>query len=374
VTTDEATAGPTQSPGSLFDEESLRLALDAANMGTWDWNLRTNELKWSDNLEAIHGLAPGTFGGKFEDFQRVVHPDDRDAVRDAIERALGGDGRYDLEFRTLRSDGGVIWLSGKGKVVYGQDGLPQRMVGVGLDVTPRKQLEDALRKADRRKNEFLATLAHELRNPLAPIRNVTELLRLAGDDREQRERALGVLGRQVAQMVRLIDDLLDVSRISQGKFDLRKERIALSTAIESAVEASRPLIESGGHDLSVEISSEPLYVDGDAARLSQVFANLLNNAAKYTDRGRISLRAAPRDGRAVVSVTDTGVGIAASELPHIFEMFAQADGSLQREQGGLGIGLSLVRALVAMHDGAVSARSEGRGKGSEFTVELPLTP
>ncbi len=241
------------------------------------------------------------------------------------------------------------------------------------DITDRKRDMEALQEADRRKDEFLATLAHELRNPLAPIRNGLQILRLAKDDREAEERARAMIERQVRQMVRLIDDLLDLSRISRGKVELRRERIPLETVVQNAVETSRPLIEQSGHRLTLDLPAEPLCVDADVTRIAQVVANLLNNAAKYTEPGGdIRLTVSSGESDVAISVQDNGVGIPAPMLPQIFEMFTQVDRSLERSQGGLGIGLTLVKRLVEMHGGTVEARSQGHGQGSEFVIRLPL--
>jgi PAS domain S-box-containing protein len=237
----------------------------------------------------------------------------------------------------------------------------------------RLRLVRKLQDADRRKDEFLATLAHELRNPLAPIRNAVELLRRSNGDDDVREQARGMLGRQLDQMVHLIDDLLDMSRISQGKIQLRKERMDLAAAFRSAQEAVQPLLESRAHHLTVTLPKDTIYLDADPTRLAQVISNLLNNAAKYTETGgHIWLTALEQRGEVVVSVRDTGVGIAPENLPHIFEMFSQVTPALERSQGGLGIGLSLVRGLVELHDGRVEAHSAGIGRGCEFVVRLPL--
>jgi signal transduction histidine kinase len=237
-------------------------------------------------------------------------------------------------------------------------------------------LARARQEADRRKDEFLATLAHELRNPLAPIRNGLQILRLAKGDAEAEERARAMIERQVQQMVRLIDDLLDLSRISRGKIELRRERVALEAVVQSAVETSRPLIEQSRHRLTLDLPAAPVFVDADLTRLSQVVANLLNNAAKYTEPGGdIRLAVAPDENGVTIRVRDNGVGIPPAMLPLIFEMFTQVDRSLERAQGGLGIGLTLVKRLVEMHGGTVEARSEGRGQGSELLIRLPvLTP
>jgi PAS domain S-box-containing protein len=248
---------------------------------------------------------------------------------------------------------------------------PVRVVVAHEDVTQRKLAEGALKDADRRKDEFLATLAHELRNPLAPIRNGLQILRLANGGRAA-EQARAMMERQLAQMVHLVDDLLDLSRISRGKIELRKERVELAKVVQQAVETSRPQIEANGHDLAIILPPGPVYVDADVTRLAQVFSNLLNNAAKYTERGgRVELAVRRQGGEVVVSVKDNGVGIPAPMLPRVFEMFTQVDRHLERSQGGLGIGLSIVKKLVEMHGGSVGVASDGPGTGSEFTVRLP---
>jgi PAS domain S-box-containing protein len=230
-----------------------------------------------------------------------------------------------------------------------------------------------LQEADRRKDEFLATLAHELRNPLAPIRTGLHVLKLAKDDPTVAENARTMMDRQLNHMVRLVDDLLDVSRITRGKLELRKERVELAAVVQNAVEASRPLIDQQGHELIVKLPPTPVYLEADATRLTQVLQNLLNNAAKYSERaGHIWLIAAQEAEEIVVSVKDTGIGIPASHLPRIFDMFSQIDSALEKAQGGLGIGLSLVKGLVEMHGGTIAARSEGPGHGSEFVIRLPL--
>jgi CheY-like chemotaxis protein/two-component sensor histidine kinase len=231
----------------------------------------------------------------------------------------------------------------------------------------------ALKESDRRKDEFLAMLAHELRNPLAPIRSAAQVLRVKGSTLPELQWARDVIDRQVQQMTRLIDDLLDVSRITRGKIELRKEQVDLATVVSSAVEASRPLIEKWGHQLTVMIPEEPVHLDADLTRLSQALSNLLNNAAKYTDKGgQIWLTAERQSDHVLIRVKDTGIGIPTEMLPRIFEMFKQVDRSLERSEGGLGIGLTLVQRLVEMHGGSVEAHSPGVGQGSEFVLRLPL--
>jgi signal transduction histidine kinase len=240
--------------------------------------------------------------------------------------------------------------------------------------TAAEQVAAALREADKRKDEFLATLAHELRNPLAPLRNALHIMTLTDASlppavRQTRD----VMERQLGHMVRLIDDLLDLSRVSRGKIALKREQTDLAAAVRAAVETSRPLIEKAGHELTIALPAGPVRVDGDPVRLAQVFANLLNNAAKYTDPGGSIRLTATADGAAAeVRVRDTGVGIPAEALPRVFDMFVQVDKTLDRAQGGLGIGLSLVRELVALHGGTIEAFSDGPGRGSEFVVRLPV--
>jgi signal transduction histidine kinase len=250
--------------------------------------------------------------------------------------------------------------------------LEQLNADLHKQIAERKRAEEALLEADRRKDEFLATLAHELRNPLSPIRNALEIMRLADGDPEAFNRSRAVMERQVGQMVRLIDDLLDVSRITRGKLQLVTETVDLKGVVETAVEISRPQIEKAGLKLSVSLPGNPLWVTGDRVRLAQVLSNLLNNAAKYTESGgSVFLAAGQSDARAEVRVRDTGIGIPSEMLPCVFELFTQVNRSLNRSQGGLGIGLALVRRLVEMHGGTVEVHSAGLGQGAEFVVRLP---
>jgi signal transduction histidine kinase/CheY-like chemotaxis protein len=275
-----------------------------------------------------------------------------------------------------------IGISECGFLVAGsrQPGFPSQMdrllLSIGANqaavVVEHKRAEEALREADRRKDEFLATLAHELRNPLAPLRNSLEILRHAEAGGALLERARGMMERQVQQLVRLVDDLLDLSRVTRNKLELRRERIDLAAVVQSAVETSGPLLQASGQRLTLDLPPRPILLDADPTRLAQVFSNLLNNAAKYGEPGgSISLTGERHGASVVVSVRDTGIGIPAPMLPRIFDMFTQVDSSLERAHGGLGIGLTLVRSLVELHGGTVEARSAGPGQGSEFTIRLP---
>jgi len=294
------------------------------------------------------------------------------AIRPHVEAALAGR-RVLYEAEVPYRDGGTRWISATYTPDVGPDGAVRGFVAHVNDVTERKRAEAALGEAARRKDEFLATLAHELRNPLAPIRNAVRVLKGKGQPDPELAWCRDVIDRQVAHMARLLEDLLDVSRVSREKLELRRERIDLAGVIAAAVETSRPLVEEGRHDLAVDLPAEPVWLDADPVRLAQVFANLLNNAAKYTPPGgRIALAATARDGEVAVAVRDTGIGIAADVLPRLFEIFAQARPALELAQGGLGIGLALVKGLVELHGGRVAASSAGPGTGSEFVVRLPV--
>jgi len=264
--------------------------------------------------------------------------------------------------------------------VLGSDGQVVAIAGTTRDITDRQAAEQALRQqaaslaeADRAKDEFLATLSHELRNPLAPLRNSLALLGRLDQGNAKTEPVRAIMERQVNHLVRLVDDLLEVSRISRGTLSLRKERVEMAAVVRSAIETSEPLMAEAGHSLEVQLPPEPLWLEGDPVRLAQVLANLLNNAAKYSeDGGRITLRGESRDGDALISVRDTGMGIAPDMLPRVFAMFSRGHRDSGRAQGGLGIGLALARRLAEMHGGTLDGRSDGLGKGSEFLIRLPL--
>jgi two-component system CheB/CheR fusion protein len=482
-------------------EERSRLALDAARLGTFDYDVRTGALHWDARTRELFGAGP-SFEPTYAAFLAGVHPDDRPAIAAILGAGASRDDRtrYEVEFRYVGHDtGDVRWLRAYGRIAYDgeapvrvigtvQDvtehraaadrlrafadsmpqlawvaaadgrneftnrrwteytgmpntgaerswlghvhpddlgrvlaewrvasasgrpyeveyrlrrhdgawrwflarGIPQRdargavthWFGTCTDVDEAKRLEQALRaneqslrEADRRKDEFLATLAHELRNPLAPIRSAAKIL---GSPRlGERELAWSrdVIARQVQHMARLLDDLLDISRITRGRLELRRGRIGLAGIVEAAVETARPLLDARRHALHVSLPEPPPDLDADPVRLAQVLANLLTNAAKYTDPGgHVELRATVVAGEVRIAVRDDGIGIAPEALGRVFEMFSQVTAALDRSEGGLGIGLALVRGLVELHGGRVEARSEGLGRGSEFVVVLPLPP
>jgi PAS domain S-box-containing protein len=363
-------------------EERTHLATEATAVGIWEWNVLTNAVRWDAAMFRLYGIPPTIDGFvQYSDWSGAVLPEDLPENERILQDTVRACGQSRREFRIHRRDDGALrHIEGAETVRANGQGEIEWMVGTNLDVTERKtagirlrQLAADLTESDRRKDEFLATLAHELRNPLAPIRNGLQLIKMTGVQAASFEQTCCMMDRQLTHMVRLIDDLMDVSRITRGKLVLRKEHVPLAAVVNSAVEASRPLVEQTGQELTVRLPRQPLMVDADLTRLAQVFQNLLNNAARYSDPGgHIQVDVEPRGGEVIVTVKDTGIGLAADQLPHIFQMFTQVDRSLERSQGGLGIGLTLVHRLVEMHGGSVEATSEGPGKGSEFVVRLPL--
>ncbi|HVW00675.1 MAG TPA: ATP-binding protein [Planctomycetaceae bacterium] len=304
----------------------------------------------------------------------AIHPEDSANVVSRWEQAFESGVPLDIEFRLRRAaDREYRWFRAVGSPVLDSAGRVQRWVGAGIDIHDKRLAEESLREADRKKDEFIATLAHELRNPLAPLRNGLQIIRMSRESAHPIESTWSMMDRQLEQLVRLVDDLLDVSRITRGKIELRRERTTLARIIQQSVETSRPVIDASGHSLTLELPHREIFVEADVTRMAQVFSNLLNNAAKYTEPGgKIRLKVDSIGDRAVISVNDTGIGIPPSMLPHVFEMFTRVDRNFERAQGGLGIGLSIVKRLVEMHDGNIEARSEGDGLGSEFIVRLPL--
>ena len=359
--------------GLRLMRERLALALQAGQMGVFDLDMVNDVLWWAPQTYDVFGVSPETFTPTRESVIDLVHPDDRRGFIQGRLQALARRETFVQEYRCLRPDGRIAWISHRGQAEYDAAGRPVRSFGVALDITERKLAEQALQEADRRKDSFIATLAHELRNPLAPIRNAVQLLRKSGHDDPQLIWCRDVIDRQVTQMARLLEDLFDVSRLTRGEFALRLQRLALPAVIEHALEIAQPRIEEHGHSLSVSLPAVPLQVDGDMTRLAQVFSNLLINAAKYTPAGgRLGLEMAAVGDEVEVRVSDNGIGISAEQMPRLFEMFTQGESVTDRPPGGMGIGLSLARGLVEMHGGRISAHSAGPGLGSEFVVRLPL--
>jgi PAS domain S-box-containing protein len=365
-------------------ETQLDLATRLVGIGVFDHDHVNDRLYWSERLRQIHDVPPHV-SPSLDAFRDQLHPEDRESLMSAFRAAHdpSGDGVFGTEYRIIRKDGEMRWIVGRAQTFFAGSGAhrrPVRTVGAELDVTERKRIEmdlraseAALREADQRKDEFLATLAHELRNPLAPIRNAAQVLAISKLNEEQLAWARSVIHRQVEHMARLLDDLLDVARITRGKLQLKKEQADFGTIVDTAVEAARPLITARKHGLNLDLPPELPMLVADPVRLAQVLSNLLTNAAKYTDAsGRISLSARLEDNMLRVSVKDNGIGLSPSARAQIFQMFSQVHDDHGRSEGGLGIGLALVKGLIDLHGGSVEALSEGPGKGSEFVVRLPI--
>ncbi len=334
---------------------------------------------WNPSAERLFGYTAEQAIGRH--ISLLIPPDRIDEEDLIIARIAAGERVEHFDTVRVRSDGQTVQVSLTISPIKDAAG---RVIGaskIARDITDRKALEEQLRQtlaelaeADRRKSEFLALLAHELRNPLAPISNAVQILRLSGGgDAQAVQATTEMMERQVGQLSRLVEDLLDVSRISQGKFECRMEQLELAPVVNQAVETARPRCEAEGHVVTATLPPEPIFLNGDPTRLVQVVGNLLNNACKFTPRGgRISLTLGRAANQAVIRVRDTGIGIAADHIGRIFEMFTQVDPTLERSTGGLGIGLTLVKNLVEMHGGSVEAHSGGVGRGSEFVVRLPI--
>lgn len=365
-------------------KDRMRLATEATGVGIWQRNLVTGQLRWDDQMFRIYGMAPTADGFVNDaDWRDSVHPDDLDAQEASLEetqRHLGSNSRH---FRIMRrNDGECRHIDAVETVRPNALGVAEWIVGTNLDVTARKQAEarigsllNALQFADSRKDEFLATLAHELRNPMAAIRHSLELMRRASGNVGLMDRACATMERQMGQMVHLIDDLLDVSRITRNRLELRLAYTELASVVAHAVEASGPLCEKAGQRLTVALPPEPIALNADSMRLVQVLGNLLNNASKYTARGgHIWLSAEQQGDEVALTVKDSGIGIAPDMLHKVFELFTQVSSAMTHSQGGLGIGLSLAKRLTELHGGTLVAHSEGKDLGSAFTVRLPVLP
>jgi PAS domain S-box-containing protein len=340
---------------------------------------------WTNDVDGrMVGAQPGWAGltgqteAEYQGFgwASAVHPDDAQPTVDAWLQAVAERRTFVFEHRVRRHDGEWRKFAIRAVPLLEPDGTLREWVGVHIDITEALQAADALRAADRRKDEFLATLAHELRNPLAPIRTAAALLSQPDLPSEKIAWLSDVISRQTGVLSRLLDDLLDTSRITSGRLKLRKERVAVDTLIQSAVESVRHLIDAKRHSLQVSLPGSPLVLEADPLRVLQILNNLLTNAAKYTDPGgTIRVQVTPVDQQIHIDVVDSGVGIAPESLPAVFEMFGQVFGSVDRSEGGVGIGLALTKNLVEMHGGSIRAFSAGLGQGSTFHLTLPaLTP
>jgi PAS domain S-box-containing protein len=366
--------GVPQAPGGSADATRALLAAivessdDAIASKTLDGIITS----WNSGAQRLFGYTPAEAIGRSI---KMLIPDDRQGEEEMILSRLRRGERIE-HYETIRAtkDGRLIDVSVTISPLRDAAGEVIGASKVARDITLQKRVRRELEEADERKNEFLALLAHELRNPLGPIRHAVKILRARTPSPDELQWATSIIDRQTEHMTRLVADLLDVSRITRGTIELRRERVDVATVLKAAVEASNALIERSRHQLKVSYPAAPLFVDGDATRLNQIVTNLLDNAAKYTDPGGHIWLSADREGEtAVINVKDTGIGIPSELLPRIFDMFTQAGVSLDRAQGGLGVGLALVERLVRLHGGTVSAHSSGVGKGSQFTIRLPLS-
>jgi PAS domain S-box-containing protein len=352
----------------------LEFALQSAEIGDWSVELDTGKFSGSALYFNTLGISGAPPDWSSEHLLRMVHSDERHLVERALQAALKEHRELHVEFRLVRHDSSIRWLELHGSVFL-TGGLGDRMVGILSDITARKLAERALMDADRRKDEFLATLAHELRNPLAPIRNAAHILSNAAVTPSALQKSSAIVSRQVAHMARLLDDLLDVARITRSQLVLKKEYVSVQAVITAAIETARPIIDAKKHRLEVLVPDETIWIEADPVRMAQVISNLLTNAGKYSDAGasiKVQLKLADA-GECQLSVIDTGIGMSPVALESVFQMFAQENAALERSEGGLGIGLALVKGLVELHGGKVEAYSAGVGRGSEFTLRLPLS-
>lgn len=355
----------------LESERRYRAIGESIDYGIWICDATGRNTYLSESFLRLVGLTQEQYsdGGR----AAVLHPDESETTIAAWQECVRNGHRWDREIRVKGVDGTWHNVLSRGVPVRNEQGELTSWVGINLDISRLKQVEAELRDADRRKDEFLATLAHELRNPLAPIVNSLQILKMPSVEASAARHTLEVMERQTQHLVRLVDDLLDVSRVMRGKIELRLERVELATIVVRAMETAKPLIDAQQHQLKVSLPDESLPLSADPVRLTQVIGNLLTNAAKYTGPSGTIRLDAKRDGSHVVlRVVDNGIGIASEMLPQIFELFVQADQSSTKAQGGLGIGLTLVKSLVELHGGTVEAQSAGLEAGSEFIVRLPL--
>ena len=388
---------------SLRDLSSrLQLALTSARLGLWEWNITHNTLSWDDRMFELYGITKEKFSGDVSEWVSRLHPDDKESTIAHLYAAVRGEAIYNTQFRVIRPDGNIVYLKANGLVVRGSDGTAEKMLGVNSDITQEKLANDALHRAysdieakvvertaqleaakvaaenaSKAKDLFLATLSHELRSPLSAILSWTQLLERGLLSPEKIQIGIRTIKESVWAQNQLIGDLLDLSRISTGKLHIDRQPIDVTDVLRAAVEAIRPNAEQRGLQIVEHIECEDVYIDADPARLKQSFWNILTNAVKFTPSGgtiTVCLRCADTlDGhRAVIMFKDTGKGIKAEFIPHLFERFSQDDPSSIRVHGGMGLGLALVKSLVELQDGQISAESPGEGQGATFTLSFPL--
>ncbi len=376
-------------------EERFDLAVAGSNDGLWDWDVETDEVYYTPRFKELLGYRDDEFENTFDEFEMRLHPDDHDPTMTMVRNHLDYHVPYDVEYRLKTKSGEYRWFRARGQAVWDATGRAVRMAGSLTDLSKRKYAEAALeryaaevenanrtlrkaelaaRKAVVQRDQFLAMLSHELRNPLSALLNAVGVLEHEAADRDTAARARHTLRRQVHQMARLLDDLLDVARITQGKIDFRKQVLDLNLLICEAAQVIQPAIDVRRQHFSVVTASEPVLVEGDPTRLLQVVENLLTNASKYTPSGGTIFLELRRDAeQCELAVRDNGRGIDPTMLDDIFDMFVQSNNAIDRSDGGMGVGLTLVQTLVKMHDGTVAAHSDGIGLGSQFVIRLPLT-
>ena len=367
--------------------EVLSLAMQSSRMGAWSRDLRTETVYWSAELEELFGLEPGTFSGNINGFYDYVYIEDKEYMAREVRNALNERRSYIIEFRFHHADGSLRWMEGRGQGLYAPDGTPVKVYGIGIDITERKRAEaererlmeserearEVAERANHSKDEFIALVSHELRSPLNAMLGWTRILQKKQADEQTTEHALDVIVRNARSQSRLIEDLLDIARLGAGKLRLEKRPTELVPIIKAAVEIIKPTADAKNIRITESLDATANYISGDDDRLRQIVENLLSNAVKFTpEGGKIEISLTREGFQAQIIVSDSGQGITADFLPQIFERFRQADASLTRRHGGLGIGLSLARDLVELHGGTISAQSDGDGTGSTFIVVLPL--
>ena len=371
-----------QTQDALGDsEQRLRLAQQAAKIGAFEWNVQTGVNVWTPELEAMYGLPPGAFGRTQTTWTQLVHPEDRAEAVTLVDKAVKTGVPVEGDWRVVWPDGSVHWILGRFQGFKDAGGKPLHIIGVNIDITERKQMEEALATAkhsaelaNKAKDHFLALLSHELRTPLTPVMAAVSMLQygphLDGSDREKLE----MIRRNVELEAQLIDDLLDMTRIARGRVDLEKKPVMLCDVIRRTVEVCKPDIEARRLHFGLDLGPDKPYpVQGDVARLQQVFWNLIKNAVKFTSYGGcVGLRCRLDKHTVVVEVSDSGVGIDQADLALIFNAFEQAKRSTTRQYGGLGLGLAIAKAIVEMHGGEIEAQSPGKNKGATFRVRLPI--
>ena len=353
-------------------EAKFRIITDAMPQMVWSTLPDGYHDYYNEQWYRYTGVAPGATNGT--GWNDIFHPDDRARAWDAWHDSLASGKVYEIQYRLRHHSGVYRWVLGRALPIRDQAGGITRWMGTCTDIDDQKRAEDELRRLGVRKDEFLAMLAHELRNPLAPISSAAQLLMLGGSDPQRVQKSAGVIQRQVRHLTNLVDDLLDVSRVTRGLVQLDRRVLDLREVLHGAIEQVRPAIEARHHQLALALPPTPLPVHGDRTRLVQVVANLLANAAKYTaPGGHLGLALQLENGQACITVSDDGIGMSADLLPHVFELFVQAERTPDRAQGGLGLGLALVQRIAQLHGGSARARSGGLGQGSTLTVCLPLS-